>query len=85
MGSTVLAAWGEHLGVITEYGCVYVPRSGAVAIGSGYAEALGHLGDKSWWTRSEVIEAARRATLTAVGCGGDIYWTSTSSESVEAA
>jgi hypothetical protein len=54
-----------------------VPRSGCVAIGSGYAEALGSLGKKPIWTTEDVIRAARAATETNLGCGPPIYYATT--------
>lgn len=57
--------------------CVMPSINGRIADGSGYAEAYGSLGEKGPWTKDDVIEAARRATLTAQGVGGDIYYVST--------
>ena len=65
-------AWADNLAVIHGNYAVTIPRSGRLAIGSGYAEALGHLGARGPWTWQQVVEAARRATLTADGCSGDI-------------
>lgn len=65
-------AWADKLAVIHGNYAVTIPRAGRLAIGSGYAEALGHLGNKGPWTWRQVVEAARRATLTAYGCSGDI-------------
>ena len=56
---------------------VYLPVNGRVAIGNGYAEAYGALGDIGIWDIDEVIEAARRSSLTAQGVGGDLYYTTT--------
>lgn len=62
---------------------VYLPTNGRVAIGSGFAEAYGCLGDIGIWDEEEVIEAARRSTITAQGVGGDIYYTNTKDLIVE--
>jgi ATP-dependent protease HslVU (ClpYQ) peptidase subunit len=74
---TLLVATGSLLGVVHSNGAVSIPKSGRCAIGSGYAEALGALGDKGTWTVEQVVEAARRATLTAVGCEGAISYMTT--------
>lgn len=73
LATSLLIAWGDdHIAEINANGAVIQPRAGRYAIGSGYAEALGALGDQGPWTRTAVIEAARRATITAHGCGGPI-------------
>lgn len=69
---TLLVAWGDNIAEISGNGCALMPRSGRYAIGSGAAEALGALGDAGPWTRAEVVEAARRSTITAHGCDGPI-------------
>lgn len=53
-------------------GAVIIEPNGRAAIGSGYAEALGWLGDKGPWTETDVIEAVRRATISDLGCSGPI-------------
>jgi hypothetical protein len=67
----VIAA-GPNLAVIEDDYCVVGSHTGRVATGSGYAEALGALGDRGPWTEGDVVEAARRASVTAVGVGGPI-------------
>lgn len=62
---------------------VYMPVNGRAVVGSGYAEAYGALGDAGFWDADEVIEAARRASLTAHGVGGDLYYTNTKDLLVE--
>lgn len=69
---SLLLAWGEHIAEISGDYCALRPRSGCYAIGSGYAEALGSLGDEGPWTKADVVRAAHRATLTAHGCDGPI-------------
>lgn len=81
--ATLLVAWGDNIAEITGNGCALMPRSGRYAIGSGYAEALGALGDGGPWTRSQVVEAARRATITAHGCDGPIVVGDTKSLTIE--
>ena len=75
--SSFIMAWEDNMIHIGPDFCVFPNIKGRMADGSGYAEALGALGDKGPWTKEDVIEAARRATLTAQGVGGDIYWVST--------
>ena len=62
---------------------VTVSTVGRAAVGSGFAEALGYLGDAGPWTKGDVIEAARRATLTADGVGGNLHVISTKKPVVE--
>jgi ATP-dependent protease HslVU (ClpYQ) peptidase subunit len=78
-----LIAYGDTLVEIASDGSIVIPPSGRAAIGSGYAEALGHLGDDGPWSRAQVVKAARKARLTAVGVGGPIYVASTASLTVE--
>jgi len=75
--SAFIMAWDKNLIGIYEDFSVVEGINGRIAMGSGYAEAYGALGEKGPWTKDNVIEAARRATLTAQGVGGDIYWVST--------
>jgi ATP-dependent protease HslVU (ClpYQ) peptidase subunit len=70
---TLLIAWGEHIAEVSGDGCALMPRARRYAIGSGYAEALGALGDAGPWDEADVVEAARRSTITAHGCDGPIY------------
>lgn len=56
--------------VRTESGVESVARR--AAIGSGYAEALGRLGDAGPWTEADVIDAVRRSMQTNNGVGGPI-------------
>lgn len=74
---TIMGLDDEHLLEVEDDFCVMPSIHGRIADGSGYAEAYGSLGEKGPWTKDDVIEAARRATLTANGVGGDIYWVST--------
>jgi hypothetical protein len=77
LDSELLIAWGDSLAWVAGNGAVGVPLVGRTAIGSGYAEALGYLGDKGPWTIEQVVEAARRATITAYGCDGRIDYVTT--------
>lgn len=74
---TIIGLDDEHLLEVESDFCIMSPINGRIADGSGYAEAYGFLGENGPWTKDDVIEAARRATLTATGVGGDIYWVST--------
>lgn len=77
LDSSFIMAWDENLiGVYTDF-AVTEGVNGRIAMGAGYAEAYGSLGENGPWTKDDVIEAARRATLTAQGVGGDIYYVST--------
>ncbi len=69
---SLLIAWGDNIADISGDYCALMPKLGRYAIGSGYREALGHLGDEGPWKRNDVIEAARRSTITDNGCGGPI-------------
>ena len=75
--ANVVMAWGDTniLGIGSDFS-VEPSTKGRLCDGSGYAEAYGSLGDKGIYTKDEIIEAARRATLTAGGVGGDIYYVS---------
>lgn len=75
--NTIIGLDDTHLLKVESDFCVMPPNHGRIAEGSGYAEAYGFLGESGPWTKEDVIEAARRATLTAQGVGGDIYWVST--------
>jgi hypothetical protein len=73
---SIVVANQDDLAVIYGDGCVWVPKV-RVAIGSGESEALGYLGDQAEYESADVIEAAQRATLTNMGCSGDIAWVDT--------
>lgn len=80
---SLIMAWNETLVVIDEDFSVSVPTSNRAAIGSGMSEALGSLGDRGIWIKSEVVEAARRSTITGVGVGEPLWVTSTRSLKIE--
>ena len=69
----LLVAFNDVIVQIGSDGSIGLPSAQRAAIGSGYAEALGHLGDKGPWNRNKIIEAVRRAKISAVGVGGPIY------------
>jgi ATP-dependent protease HslVU (ClpYQ) peptidase subunit len=85
MQSALIMAWEDNIIEIDSDFSVSPAVKGRCAVGSGYAEAYGSLGDKEIWTKAEVVEAARRATLTAQGVGGEIYVISTKNPVVEKA
>lgn len=68
-GSLILASH-DKLAALDGWMSVVSDTSGRMAIGSGYAEALGFLGDGGGWEEQDVVEAAKRAAATAVGVGG---------------
>lgn len=70
---TLLIAWDRHIAEVSGDYCSLMPRAGRYAIGSGSSEALGSLGDTGPWEEWDVIEAARRATITNIGCDVPIY------------
>ena len=72
LDARLLLATGAHLAMISGDGCVVMESSNRMAIGSGYAEALGRLGDDGPWTEADVVDAVRRAIRQAVGCDGPI-------------
>lgn len=80
---SIIMAWQNNLAVIDDSFGVAIPASGRYAIGSGISEALGSLGNTGPWSKGDVIEAARRATLTALGVGGPLWVTTTRSLQVE--
>lgn len=84
-GAHLIVAWGKHLAYMAGNWSTGTPLCGRAAIGSGAPEALGHLGDSGTYTRAQVIEAARRATITAVGCDGPIHYITTKELEVRAA
>ena len=71
--SSFIMAWGDNLVVIDDDFGVTIPLSARYAIGSGQSEALGALGNEGGWTKYDVIMAAERATVTAIGVGGPLY------------
>ena len=75
--SEFIVAWEDYFVCICSDFSVLLPIKNRICIGSGYAEAYGSLGDSEDYTLEDVVEAARRATLTANGVGGDIYYIST--------
>lgn len=70
--SYLVIANRDRVATIQEDYCVHGDNLGRLATGSGYAEALGALGDSGPWTEADVVEAARRASVTAIGVGGPI-------------
>jgi 20S proteasome alpha/beta subunit len=72
----LLICWGSFILEVDPGGSV-TPHGQRGAIGSGYAEALGALGETGPWTRAQVVAAVRRASETAVGVGGPVYVAST--------
>ena len=80
---SIIMAWQNYLAVIDDGFGVALPVSGRYAIGSGISEALGSLGNAGPWNKGDVIEAARRATLTALGVGGPLWVTTSKSLQVE--
>jgi len=68
---------------IDESFAVFVPSSNRYAIGSGQSEAFGSLGNQGPWTRDDVIGAASRATITALGVGGPLWAVDTVSMQLE--
>jgi ATP-dependent protease HslVU (ClpYQ) peptidase subunit len=70
--ASLLVAHGTRIATISTDGSVIAEPAQRMAIGSGSAEALGALGNRGPWTEGDVIEAARRATITDAGCGGPI-------------
>lgn len=82
IGIELVMAWGDHLAVMWGNGCVHVPASGRIAAGSGYAEAVGYLGESGPWTPADVCEAARRASLTNLGVDGPIHYVTTIDKTV---
>lgn len=74
--SSLLLAFGDKLASFDHDGAVTF-EYGRMAIGSGGSEALGRLGNVGPWTEADVIDAARRATLTAHGCGGPLSYVDT--------
>ena len=79
----IIMAWDDNLVVIDGSLSVQIPISGRYAIGSGMQESLGALGNEGPWTKEDVIEAARRATITALGVGGPLWVATTDSMTVE--
>jgi ATP-dependent protease HslVU (ClpYQ) peptidase subunit len=82
IGSDLLVAWGTNVVEIDGNGSVCIPSSGATAIGSGWAEAAGYLGNVGPWTTRQVIDAATRSTITNTGCSAPIHHMDTTSLTV---
>jgi hypothetical protein len=78
-----LMAWESNLLVVDEDFSVFSPSSNRYAIGSGQSEALGHLGNEGPWTKQEVINAVKKASITAHGVGGPLWVASTKSLTIE--
>ena len=79
----IMMAWDDNLAVIDSSFSVILPLSKRYAIGSGQSEALGSLGISGSYTKNNVIEAARKASYTAIGVGGPIWCVSTKTMKVE--
>ncbi len=80
---SLLVAWGDNIADISGDYCALTPKSGRYAIGSGWAEAIGYLGDEGPWTRKDVVEAVRRSTITNLGCADPICVADTKALAVE--
>jgi len=80
---SLIVAWGNNLVVIDDGFGVSIPASGRAAIGSGISEALGSMGNVGPWVKEDVIEAASRATITALGVGGPLWLATTKSMTLE--
>lgn len=80
-----IMAWDDILVTIDSDFSVTIPVSGRWAMGSGLSEAFGSLGDEGPWTKNDVIKAARMATKTAQGVGGEIYYVTSKSLEVRQA
>jgi len=81
--TSFILAWKNTLVTIDESFAVFVPSSNRYAIGSGQSEAFGSLGNQGPWTRDDVIGAASRATITALGVGGPLWAVDTVSMQLE--
>ena len=77
--AAIVIAWGDNLVEIDGDGSVVIPVAGRCAVGSGAPEAVGYLGDVGPWTVQQVVEAARRATMTDLGSAGPIDYVTTPS------
>ncbi len=75
----LIIGWDKHVCLIEEDFSIFVPKTKKVATGSGVAQSLGSLDNKSnnKWTKKDVINAVKSAELTAPGVGGSIYTIST--------
>jgi ATP-dependent protease HslVU (ClpYQ) peptidase subunit len=82
-GAGIIMAWEDNLIAIDEDFSITIPISGRWAMGSGGSEALGSLGDEGTWTKNDVIKAAKNASKTALGVGGDIYYITSKSLEVK--
>jgi ATP-dependent protease HslVU (ClpYQ) peptidase subunit len=67
-----IVAAKDQLGILYGNGSIGIERAKRAAIGSGYAEALGRLGETGPWTEADVVDAVRRAAYSASGVGGPI-------------
>jgi hypothetical protein len=81
--TSFIIAWKDVLVTIDESFSVLIPASQRYAIGSGQSEAFGSLGNQGPWTRDDVIGAASRATITALGVGGPLWAVDTRSMLLE--
>lgn len=72
MSVSILICTEDNIAEIVNDGAALVENTGRMAIGSGYAEALGRLGIEGPWSEEEVIDAARSSTHINTGCGGAI-------------
>lgn len=68
----LLLVAGDEIAEIFSDGAVTIDSRHRAAIGTGDEIALGHLGEQGPWHEADVIEAVRRATVAARGCGGPI-------------
>jgi hypothetical protein len=66
---TALFAVKDRIVELSPDFCAFSDLTGRSAIGSGYRQALGFLGDSGPWTEKDVVEAVRRSAQTAVGVG----------------
>lgn len=82
-GAGLIMAWEDNLIAIDEDFSITIPVSGRWAMGSGGSEAFGSLGEEGPWTKNDVIKAAKNATKTAIGVGGDIYYITSKSLEVK--
>lgn len=78
-GAALIMAWENNLVAIDEDFSITIPVSGRWAMGSGGSEAFGSLGEEGPWTKNDVIRAAKMATKTAMGVGGDVYYVTSKS------
>lgn len=72
INAETIVATGSQVAEVGGNGCVLTETCGRAAVGSGSTEALGRLGRAGPWTEADVIDAARRAIQTNMGCSGPI-------------